>query len=101
VEYLTRPVEVFREVARVLRPGGIFVNTFSDRWFPPKAISLWGELTEFERMGLVGEYFMQTGAYENLNTYSARGWSRPEDDRYYSENPVSDPLYAVWAEKAT
>lgn len=99
VEYLTRPFEVFREVARVLRPGGLFVNTFSNRWFPPKAISLWSELSEFERMGLVSEYFMESGAYGNLKTYSARGWDRPEDDRYFGENPVSDPLYAVWAEK--
>lgn len=99
VEYLTRPFEVFREVARVLKPGGTFVNTFSNRWFPPKAISVWSELTDFERMGLVGEYFMQSGEFGKLKTSSARGWSRPEDDRYAGENPMSDPLYAVWAEK--
>ena len=34
VDYLTRPVEVFRDVARVLRPSGRFVCTFSNRVFP-------------------------------------------------------------------
>ena len=38
VDYLTQPVEVFRDVARVLRPGGRFVCTFSNRLFPTKAI---------------------------------------------------------------
>ncbi len=41
VDYLTRPVEVFREVARVLVPGGPFVCTFSNRCFPTKAIRGW------------------------------------------------------------
>ncbi len=38
VDYLTRPIEVFREVVRVLRPGAPFVITFSNRCFPTKAI---------------------------------------------------------------
>ncbi|MEW5909520.1 MAG: methyltransferase domain-containing protein, partial [Thermodesulfobacteriota bacterium] len=28
VEYLTRPIEVFKETARVLKKGGVFINTF-------------------------------------------------------------------------
>jgi SAM-dependent methyltransferase len=39
VQYLQRPVEVFREVARVLRPGSPFVVTFSNRCFPTKAVA--------------------------------------------------------------
>ena len=35
------PIEVFREVRRVLRPGGPFVCTFSNRLFPTKAIRGW------------------------------------------------------------
>jgi len=38
VDYLVRPIEVFTDVARVLRPGGRFVVTFSNRCFPTKAI---------------------------------------------------------------
>jgi FKBP-type peptidyl-prolyl cis-trans isomerase 2 len=96
IEYLTRPFEIFEEINRVLKPGGIFIVTFSNRWFPPKAIHIWSELHEFERMGLVLEFFLKSGQYENLQTYSMRGLPRPQDDKYYSQILFSDPVYAVW-----
>ena len=99
VEYLVNPLAVFDEVARVLKPGGNLVVTFSNRWFPTKAIQLWTELHEFERMGLVLEYFMQTRAFEDLHTYSMQGLPRPHDDKYFPEFIYSDPLYAVWGRK--
>lgn len=99
VEYLVRPFETFSEVARVLKPAGHFIVTFSDRWFPPKAIQLWVELHPFERMGLVLEYFRQTGQFNALATESYRGWPRPEDDKYYPKRFLSDPVYAVWGQR--
>jgi ubiquinone/menaquinone biosynthesis C-methylase UbiE len=99
VEYLTRPCEVFAETARVLKPGGLLIVTFSNRWFPPKAIRLWAELHEFERVGLVLEYFLKSGKYSALETVSMRGLPRPADDTYFNQYPCSDPLYAVWGRK--
>jgi SAM-dependent methyltransferase len=99
VEYLTRPIEVFGEVARVLRPGAPFVLTFSERWFPPKVIRLWTELHPFERMGLVLEVFRRSGGFEAMGTDSIRGLSRPADDKYAALIPHSDPVYAVWARR--
>ncbi|MGQ9687866.1 MAG: methyltransferase domain-containing protein [Desulfobaccales bacterium] len=99
VEYLVRPFEVFGEVARVLKPGGRFILTFSHRWFPPKVVKIWSELHEFERPGLVLEYFLQSGAFGNLETFSSRGWPRPESDRYFRQLRLADPVYAVWGEK--
>lgn len=96
IEYLNQPFTIFEEVYRVLKPGGIFVVTFSNRWFPPKAIKIWTEIHEFERMGLVTEYFLQSGKFDNLSTYSIRGLPRSETDKYYPENLYSDPVYAVW-----
>ena len=96
VEYLIHPVEVFREVARVLKPGGIFLVTFSERWFPPKAIKLWGELHPFERMGLALDYFCRSGDFADLATESLRGLPRPPDDKYYRMTKLADPIYAVW-----
>jgi SAM-dependent methyltransferase len=100
VEYLTKPVEVFAQVRRVLRPGGRFIVTFSNRWFPPKVIKAWQDVHEFERMGLVLEYFHQAGGYDGLETWSLRGLPRPENDKYADRMPESDPVYAVWGEKA-
>jgi len=99
VEYLIDPMAVFEEVARILRPEGYFVVTFSNRWFPTKAIKIWQQLHEFERMGLVLEYFIRSGGFMNLQTYSIRGLPRPHDDKYYPDLLHSDPVYAVWGQK--
>ncbi len=95
VEYLTRPFAVFEELARVLRPGAPLVVTFSDRWFAPKAIRIWPELHAFERMGLVCEYFRQTGRFEGLETLSVRGLPRSRTDKYFPQRLFADPVFAV------
>jgi SAM-dependent methyltransferase len=99
VEYLIHPLAVFKEISRVLRTDGYFIVTFSNRWFPTKSIKIWKELHEFERMGLVLEYFMRSGGFKNLQTYSIRGLPRPHDDMYYPDLRHSDPIYAVWGQK--
>jgi len=100
VEYLIQPRDIFAEVLRVLRPGGVFVLTFSNRWFPTKVIQLWSELHEFERVGMVTQWLQQAG-FASLHTFSSRGWARPEDDPHYGETALSDPVYAVWSLKTS
>ena len=92
-------VNVFEEIARVLRPEGVCIMTFSNRWFPHKAIRIWKELHEFERMGLVIEYFLRSRKFNNIGTYSMRGLLRPEDDQYFPQLMTADPVYAVWGKK--
>jgi FKBP-type peptidyl-prolyl cis-trans isomerase 2 len=96
IEYLTDLETVFKEVGRVLRPGGLFIVTFSNRWFPEKVINIWKDLHEFERMGFVMEYFQRSKMFTDLETYSIRGLPRPTDDKYFPELMDSDPIYAVW-----
>jgi SAM-dependent methyltransferase len=96
IEYLTNPDAVFRAVRRVLKPGAPFVVTFSERWFPPKAIQLWTLLHPFERLGLVFDYFRRSGQFAELGTETARDWPRPADDQYAGQYVFADPLYAVW-----
>ena len=96
VEYLTQPLAVMEELARVTQAGGKVTMVFSTRWFPSKAISLWGEMHPFERQGLVLDYFLKTGKFSELHTESLRGLPRPKTDPHYRETSVSDPVFAVW-----
>jgi SAM-dependent methyltransferase len=64
VQYLTRPLEVFASVARVLRPGGLSVVAMSHRCFPTKAIRAFHFLDGPGRLDLVSRYHQATGAFE-------------------------------------
>ena len=99
IEYLTQPVEVVRDVARVLKPGAPFVVTFSNRWFPPKAIRVWKDMHPWERLGYVMELFLRGGAFTDLHTFSLTGEPRPVDDAHIRETDLSDPVFAVWGRR--
>ena len=94
---LTRPFEVMRELARVVKPGGAVMFAFSDRWFPPKAIRLWSEVHAFERMAVVLACFRDSGLFTDYYTETLHGWPRPEDDKYAAELADSDPVFFVSA----
>jgi SAM-dependent methyltransferase len=89
VDYLVRPIEVFDEVARVLKPGTPFVCTFSNRCFPTKAIRGWVQTNDADHCAIVSEYFRL-----------ANGFREPtSQQRQPVRNgmPTDDPLFAVWA----
>jgi SAM-dependent methyltransferase len=85
VDYLVRPIEVFREVGRVLEPGGIFACTFSNRLFPTKAIRGWLATGDEEHCAIVERYFALAGAFA------------PAISRRCTPAGPGDPLFAVWA----
>ena len=64
VQYLTRPLEVFAEIARVLAPGGLCAVSFSNRCFPTKAVAIWQALGDSDHAGLVGAYFRHAGGFD-------------------------------------
>ena len=61
VQYLQRPVDVFREVRRVLRRGSPFVISFSNRCFPTKAVAIWQSLSGPDQQRLVAAYLRAAG----------------------------------------
>lgn len=63
IQYLTRPIEVFRSCARVLRPGGLHLVAMSHRCFPTKAIRAFHVLSPQERLDVVRAYFRTAGGY--------------------------------------
>jgi SAM-dependent methyltransferase len=99
VDYLVKPFEVFHEVARVLKPHGLFLVIFSNRMFPQKATKIWRESNERERVELVTRFFEYTGRFETPKTFVSSGKPRPKDDKYAHLGIPSDPVYAVYAEK--
>jgi ubiquinone/menaquinone biosynthesis C-methylase UbiE len=88
VDYLVRPIEVFTDVARVVRAGGPFVCTFSNRCFPTKAIRGWLLATDEQHGAIVSEYFR-----------CAERWSTPVVERRTPAASPGDPLFAVWAHR--
>jgi SAM-dependent methyltransferase len=88
IQYMTRPLEVFADVWRVLKPGGTFHVIFSTRMFPTKAVAIWQAMTQPQkRAELIGAYFAASG-----------NWTQPEFlDR--TTDLYADPVYIVRSTK--
>jgi SAM-dependent methyltransferase len=86
VQYLTRPLEVYAEIGRVLRPGAPFLTVFSNRMFPTKAVAIWRALDDAGHAKLVASYYQGAGCFgpPELLDRSPRRWG-------------ADPLFAVVA----
>jgi SAM-dependent methyltransferase len=84
IDYLTRPVEVLREVGRVLKVGAPVVITFSNRCFPTKAVEIWHRLDDTGHTRLVEGYLHEAENFSDIHSL----------DRS-PRRLFSDPLYAV------
>ena len=82
VQYLQRPLEVFAEILRVLRPGAPFIVSFSNRCFPTKAVAIWRSLDAIGHATLVQLYLQRTG-FRDISTEVLRDGSE------------NDPLIAI------
>lgn len=88
-QYLTQPVETFRQVSRILKTDGVFIVTFSNRMFPTKAVSIWRESNGRGRMDLVTSYMESAGDFAEVRA----GFVNPDD------SPPADPIFAVVGRK--
>lgn len=85
IDYLTQPVAVLRDLARVLQPNAPIVITFSNRCFPSKVIAAWHSLNSQGHLALVRSYLEAAGT-----------WQASELLNRSPQPPGrSDPLYAV------
>ena len=85
VQYLTSPVKVFGDIARVLKPNGkCCVSFFSNGIFPTKAILAWRMSSNQDHCNLVSQYFKKTQMFAEVKV-----------ERLVEENIHYDPLFAV------
>jgi SAM-dependent methyltransferase len=87
IQYLVHPVEVLREVGRVLQPGAPLIVSYSNRCFPTKAVMIWQALDDRSHGVLIERYLLDAGNWREI------AWM----DR---SPPGGDPLYAVVARAA-
>jgi SAM-dependent methyltransferase len=87
IDYLTKPVELLREVGRVLKVDAPLVVTIWNRCFPSKAVAVWHQLDDLGHMRLVKRYLEEAGNFRKVRSL----------DRS-PRRVFSDPLYAVVGE---
>jgi hypothetical protein len=97
IDYLIHPLEVMKEVSRVLKPGGKVEILISNRLFLTKAVGLWTGSDDIEHVYTVGSYLHYCGGgftdikAEDLSTRKKNGKERMI---------VGDPLYVITATKS-
>ena len=89
IQYMVKPVEVFREVNRILKPGAGFHVIYSNRMFPTKAVAIWQSLDDRRRAQLIASYFQNSGGWDDIRALNIT----PRLPHY------TDPVYVVTANK--
>ena len=84
-QYLQRPVQVWEEVKRILRPRGKVIITFSNRMFPTKAVKIWRILPMGDHAVYVASVLKQAG------------FRLIEKQHLVRENETNDPVWVVSA----
>jgi len=91
VQYLVNPKEVFAEMHRVLKPGGVVVVVFSNRCFIEKTVSVWArEVYDCEGHALLLRQYLlccPSGGWTGLSSIDV-------------SPSHGDPVWAVTAVKA-
>jgi len=84
VDYLTKPLQVFQEVGRVLRPGGLAIVAFSNRCFLSKLVALWSTGDPDDRVEVAANYFHFAECFKDAEVVDL-------------SPPNTDPLFVVTA----
>jgi len=93
VDYLSRPREIFEEMHRVLKPGGVAIMSFSNRCFFTKAIAMWrANMSDGPgHCRIVGNYF-------RFNP--SGGWRDISSIDISADPRKTNPMWVVTAVKA-
>jgi SAM-dependent methyltransferase len=96
IQYLQQAEQVFGEMRRVLKPGGVAIVSFSNRMFFQKAIQAWRDGSEMGRVNLVKTYFAATPGFATPEVIAERSIPIPVLQLFGLGG--GDPFYAVISE---
>eukprot|EP00814_Leptocylindrus_danicus_P007878 CAMPEP_0116012824 /NCGR_PEP_ID=MMETSP0321-20121206/5353_1 /TAXON_ID=163516 /ORGANISM="Leptocylindrus danicus var. danicus, Strain B650" /LENGTH=250 /DNA_ID=CAMNT_0003482241 /DNA_START=299 /DNA_END=1051 /DNA_ORIENTATION=+ len=66
VDYLTSPLAIFQEMYRVLKPGGKALVSFSNRCFATKAVAMWLQADDIDRLTIVASYYHYAADWKSI-----------------------------------
>jgi ubiquinone/menaquinone biosynthesis C-methylase UbiE len=92
IDYLTDAIHVLQEVHRVLRRGGKFIISQSNRFFPTKVIAMWLTMNDQQHLELINGFFQYAGGYKPRKAF--------EISARLPDNSHRDPMFIVEAVKA-
>lgn len=91
IDYLIKPIEILKEVNRVLKPGGKVILSQSNRCFPSKAIAMWLQMNDRQHLELINGYFQYAGGFGPRNAFDITSTDGPNEYR--------DPMFIIEAVK--
>ena len=103
IQYMQRGEELFKEIFRVLKPGGVVIISYSNRMFYEKALSVWRDGTGYSRTQLVKSYFQNVSGFTEPEVITEVLPDGVEDEKNvfvkmmktFLKRASSDPFYAV------
>ena len=91
IDYLINPIEVLKEVHRVLRPGGKVILSQSNRCFASKAIAMWLQMNDRQHLELINGYFQYAGGFNERKAFDITSADGPNENR--------NPMFIIEAVK--
>ena len=102
VDYLTKTREIFKETQRILRPGGRCLVSFSNRCFPSKAVAMWLQADDIDRLTIVASYFHYASEWNSIEALDIKIPAAETPERPGIGEMFSNPAKGfAWASTAS